>query len=91
LISTRTTPPAHTRPQTRELCPLVPVCRLAVGTQDKHSVRYTTLLSARQGAARLGAVPGPSCAAGLAIDTKQPVHVRDLANGCVRYMCLLSP
>lgn len=46
-------------------------------------MRYTTLLSAQQGAARLGTVPGPSCAAGLAMDTKQPVHVRDLANGYV--------
>lgn len=56
-------------------------CRLAVAAEDRQSVRYSTLLSQRQGAARLGAVAASSCAAGLAIDGKQTVHVRDLTNG----------
>lgn len=57
------------------------MCRLAVGAQDRQSVGYSTLRSAKQGAARLGAVAASSCAAGIAIDTKQVVHVRDLVNG----------
>lgn len=56
-------------------------CRLAVAAEDRQSVRYSALLSQRQGAARLGAVAASSCAGGLAIDAKQVVHVRDLSNG----------
>lgn len=56
-------------------------CRLAVAAQDRQSVRYSTLHQTRQGAARLGAVANPSCAAGIAIDTKRVVHVRDLTQG----------
>lgn len=56
-------------------------CRLAVMAQDRQSVRYSTLHSSRQGAARLGAVAAASCAAGIAIDTKQVLHVRDLTQG----------
>lgn len=57
------------------------LCRLAVAAEDRQSVRYSTLRNQWQGAARLGAVAASSCAAGLAIDTKQLVNVRDLADG----------
>jgi hypothetical protein len=65
----------------RAILYVITLCRLAVGAQDRQSVGYSTLRSSKQGAARLGAVAASSCAAGIAIDTKQFVHVRDLVNG----------
>lgn len=49
--------------------------------KDKQSVQYHSLHSAVAGAARLGALATASAAAGLAIEMKQTVHVRDVAAG----------
>lgn len=56
-------------------------CRLAVLSQDKQGLRYAALLTRQRANEQLGAVSPSSAAAGVAILTKQPVHVRDINTG----------
>ncbi len=49
--------------------------------REKQTVRYNVLHSGRPEAARLGAVATASAAAGIAIDMKEVVHVRDVEAG----------
>ncbi|WIA19328.1 hypothetical protein OEZ85_003960 [Tetradesmus obliquus] len=54
---------------------------LAVLSQDKQGLRYAALLTRQRANEQLGAVSPSSAAAGVAILTKQPVHVRDINTG----------
>jgi hypothetical protein len=73
--------PVEANPPIASVHHKVSPCRLAVRATDRQSVQYSILYSMQQGAARLGAVAASNAAAGIAIDTKQDVHIRDVLNG----------